>query len=186
MNGTLLMRRLIWKEFRQVLPLVLMLLLIGAALLLVITWNDANYIDTIFVLPILFAAGIAAVLIGQEKELRTLEWLQTIPVSPEKVIVAKLAVGLIGLAVVWLGTFNLWLLGKQLGDASDASFSSTAVQVWDGTAYLPEFSIYLMLAGFWIGEPPAVLACRFVADDSRRWPTRAGGLIDDAARALIA
>ncbi len=149
MNGKLAMRRLIWKECRQLLPLILMLLLIGAALLLVVAWNAANYIDTIFVLPILCAAGTAAVLIGQEKELRTLEWLQTIPVRPERVVMAKLAVGLAGLAVVWLGTYNLWWLGKQLVDPSIPSFGGS-FRVWDGTGYLPEFSVYLMLAGFWM------------------------------------
>lgn len=109
-------RGLIWKEVRQLIPLVAMLFAVGVVLLLV--WQMSpdqmgefsqfgRYIP--LALPGLFAVGAAAIAVGQEREQKTILWLASMPVSPQRLIRTKFLVCLAALCVMWIGC---WLLMK--------------------------------------------------------------------------
>ena len=87
-----------------------LLILSGVGLLLVLLWQSIatysyqqDYVGTYipFLLPALFAIGAAAVLVGQEKEQKTLWWLASMPTSPSRVFWIKLATSVVGLVIVW-------------------------------------------------------------------------------------
>ncbi|MEZ6151570.1 MAG: hypothetical protein R3C09_15755 [Pirellulaceae bacterium] len=118
MNRKLAVGRLWWKELRQLLPLVGLLFIVGLLLqLLSLTapsdfrWQTAAIVLGI---PGLFAAGAGALLVGQEKELRTFDWLRSLPVLPNDILRTKLLVGLLGLVLVWLVSLALAATSSSL------------------------------------------------------------------------
>ncbi len=112
---------LIWKETRLVVPLILML--VGAAVLLVTLWSlfqrsalVMEYATQIIpvMLPILYAAGAGAILIGQERENRTLWWFVSLPISPQRVFWTKTTVALVGLVLmIGMGAAFAWVSGRM-------------------------------------------------------------------------
>jgi len=117
MNRNLVIKRLWWKELQQLWPLVLLLLVVGGGLqalfAAVPTSFDAWRHTLIFVgLPGLFAVGAGALIVGQEKELRTLQWLSSLPISARDILSTKLLVGLVGLVFVWIAS---WLIAGATG-----------------------------------------------------------------------
>ena len=113
------LRGLVWKETRQIVPLVLMLL--AVALCLITLWSILDAPQTIaqfghyipLLLPALFAAGAGAILVGQEKETRTMLWCSTLPISPVTIVGVKFVVALVGLLLMW---FCCALIGILIGD----------------------------------------------------------------------
>ena len=102
MNRSLVLRRLCWKEFRQLLPLVLMLAAIGLVfqvLLLISESQDTSLTQNLFFsgLPGLFAAGVGALLVGQERDNRTLYWMASLPIHGQDIIRVKFFAGIVGL-----------------------------------------------------------------------------------------
>ena len=110
------MRRLFWKEFQQLTPLLGVLLAMGLGLHLVLLfipgWAElpGRFSVVVYGLPTLFAVGAGALLIGQEKELGTLDWLQSLPVAPRDIVRVKLYAALLGLACTWSGSLLLGAL----------------------------------------------------------------------------
>lgn len=148
------LRSLYWKETRQVLPLVWMQLgLCVAAHLLVSLWETDASLRARAVLvvgmPSLFALGVGALVVGQEKERRTFDWVRTLPIAYGDLLRAKLTVGLVALVVIWClnllmsGTFAvLWWPDRPRAWANAWFFDV-------GWEYLfPLQSVYLLLAGF--------------------------------------
>lgn len=142
------LRGLAWKETRQIVPLVLMLL--GVAVLLIFLWSMMSSPATItklghyipVLLPALFAAGAGAILVGQEKESRTLLWCSSLPISPARMIGVKWMVALIGLAVMWVGCIIMGGLiggGRLPGDAAGGP----------NRLYLLVHSIFILCCGFY-------------------------------------
>ncbi|MEO8269896.1 MAG: ABC-2 transporter permease, partial [Aureliella sp.] len=111
MNRKLAVGHLWWKELRQLLPLVGLLFIVGLLLqlLTLVTPSDFEWRNAAVVLgmPGLFAAGAGALLVGQEKELHTFNWLRSLPVPPRDVVRTKLLAGLLGLLLVWLVSLSL-------------------------------------------------------------------------------
>ncbi len=107
MNHKLAMRRLYWKEFRQLAPLVVLLIAMGLVLhllYLVTTRDITNWTPPWLIylgLPGIFAVGTGALLIGQEKEMRTIGWLSSLPIAPRDILRVKLFAAMTGLVVVW-------------------------------------------------------------------------------------
>ncbi|MEE3372593.1 MAG: hypothetical protein VX346_24875, partial [Planctomycetota bacterium] len=107
------MRRLFWKEFQQLTPLLGVLLAMGLGLHLLLLfipgWAELpeRFAVVVYGLPTLFAVGAGALLIGQEKELGTLSWLQSLPIAPRELVRVKLYAALLGLAVAWSGSLLL-------------------------------------------------------------------------------
>ena len=122
MNRELVLKRLWWKELQLLWPLVAVLIGLGGLLQVLATsvsgqWlpDSLDQIVTLTnVMPGLFAAGIGALLVGQEKELRTIQWLKSLPIAARDIVSTKLLTGILGLTVVW--GFSLvfgWLSGDR-------------------------------------------------------------------------
>ncbi|HUP78134.1 MAG TPA: ABC-2 transporter permease [Pirellula sp.] len=116
MIRSLVIRRLCWKEFRQLSPLVLMLAAIGLMLhllFLLSAYNQSSMQNLLFLgLPGLFAAGVGALLVGQERDNRTLYWVASLPILKQDIIRVKFLAGIAGLASVWVVSFALFLLSN--------------------------------------------------------------------------
>ncbi len=113
---------LFWKETRQVIPLILILVAVALLLMTVglafsSTSRTFGYsaLYTPMILPTLYAAGAAALLVGQEKEQKTLWWLMSLPTPASRLIKLKFVVALAGLIVIWLCGWLLTLLASFVG-----------------------------------------------------------------------
>jgi hypothetical protein len=115
MNAGLALQRLWWKELRQLAPIVIMLPLLGLLMILFELFVEpipagGRYrtdllTPTLFVIlgiPGLFSVGAGALLVGHEKEVRTLQWLSSLPIDAGRIVRVKLAAGLVGLLLLWM------------------------------------------------------------------------------------
>ena len=100
-------------------------------------------------MPSLFAVGVGVLLVGQEKERRTLDWLRSLPIAAGDVVAVKLATGFVALIAVWC--LNLLLLAIFVLPTGRWPVASPA-DSWlidAGWEYLwPLQSVFLLLAGF--------------------------------------
>lgn len=149
MNASVAARAIWWKESRQLLPLAYVL--IGTALFTYLIASVSavgireNLHWALFSgLPSLFAVGAGALVVGQEKELRTLQWLNSLPVSIRAVVRTKLLVGLLGLALLWLVSVALAALFDSPVLYPSASENS---KVWVLLASSSN-TLFLLVAGF--------------------------------------
>ena len=144
MNRSLVLRRLCWKEFRQLWPLVVMLAAIGLVFQLLLLMSvyprdQSGLQNLIFLgLPGLFAAGVGALLVGQERDNRTLYWMASLPILRQDIIRVKFVAGIVGLASVWSVSFVLCLVSNGL------SSLKPEVDVTYGILY----SIFLLFVSF--------------------------------------
>jgi ABC-type transport system involved in multi-copper enzyme maturation permease subunit len=117
-----IMLHLLRKESRQLVPLIAIL----AALALVfqflglINGEISNRLGEVALLgmPSLFAVGAGALLVGQEKDQRTIHWLQSMPIPKAQVVRSKLLAALLSLVVVWLVSLVLYALFLPLRNRS--------------------------------------------------------------------
>ena len=118
-------RVMVWKEVHQLTPLIVMLVVLSG--LLSVIWMVAGakvqfYVPGIWIpllMPSLLAAGAGAMLIGNEKETRTLRWTVSLPIQASAVHRAKLAAGLIALAVTWvMAIVLLTMMGYATSESS--------------------------------------------------------------------
>ena len=106
-SGRRMVRQLVWKEARQLVPLIAMLVLISIGLnclSFMIRQSDSSSslrMVALLGLPTLFAAGVGAMLVGQERETRTLQWMASLPVPGSLQAWIKLLVGALGLITMW-------------------------------------------------------------------------------------
>ena len=152
-----MIRGLYWKETRQLLPLVFILVAVGVFLMVV--WGIsqdgrapmADYARSLpLVLPALFAAGAGALLVGQEKEQRTLWWLISMPVAPKQLIGIKFAVGFIGLAVMWVICWILfWIVQYSNGGPSRSLLPYLTFPGVADYVFLHLHSVFLLACGFY-------------------------------------
>ncbi len=148
MNARLALQRLWWKEIRQLLPLVILLPLLAVLLYGFYLLNRGGPADQIFRgnlllllgVPGLFSVGAGALLVGQEKEQRTLQWLASLPIAASSIVRVKLGAGLVGLVVLWLLSGLLFAPGATFDQRS----LSSGVQ-W---ANWQLNSLFVLLAGF--------------------------------------
>ncbi|MGB7327186.1 MAG: hypothetical protein WBD31_20085, partial [Rubripirellula sp.] len=93
-----------------------------------------------------------AVLVGQEREMRTIEWMSSLPLSPGQWVTTKEVVAAVGLAIMW-GFAALCLsmidqgggVGSRWRISGTPGVSSSAI----GYPLWFLFSVYLMLCGFY-------------------------------------
>lgn len=143
MNTRIANQRLLWKEVRQLWPLVASLLAVALTLHLLYLLGQSSSRYAIFIgLPGLFAVGAGALMVGQEKELRTLQWLSTLPISKKKLIGTKLLVGFSGLIIMWCLSFLLTNLFARFDQQDDYGLSAS----FDAT--VPLNSLFILLAGY--------------------------------------
>ena len=108
MNETRLWQGLLWKEAKQVIPLIGMLL--GVSALLFIVWAATSRQLNVtlqatgdivpLIMPALFAAGAGAILISHEKETRSLNWLASLPIPIRPIVMTKFIVAFAGLMLM--------------------------------------------------------------------------------------
>ncbi len=150
MNRSVALRHLCWKEARQVLPLIWMQLFLGLFFQFLVLFQGFGTFTPRLLLfagmPSLFALGVGALLVAQEREQRTLDWLRWLPVSAGDIWRVKLVVALLALVGVWCVNLVLlvifWLPSGQ-------SLRSAAWLGTGGWEYVwPLQSVYFLLAGF--------------------------------------
>ena len=87
---------LVWKESRQLLPLVVALMVVAAILFLSQLFfqdqPDWQHELIFLVFPGLFATGAGAVMVGQEREQGTMDWLSSLPITPRQLILTKFVI----------------------------------------------------------------------------------------------
>ena len=141
---------LCWKESRQLVPLVAML--VGTTFFVLLLWTfdgpgthrilswGGSYLA--FLMPGLYAAGAGAILVGQEKETRTLWWNAAMPIAPGAMIGSKLAIAFAGLVVMWMTTFGL-LIVLPLDAVHSVTLTSGDLARW------LSYSLFLLATGFY-------------------------------------
>ncbi len=110
-------RGLIWKETRQILPLMAIVVIVGVIASLLgqaaesFSPGASEFsLAILWVIPSCYAVGAGALLVGQEKEQKTATWLASLPSQPGHIAVTKLIIGLAGLLGMWLIAGLLLLL----------------------------------------------------------------------------
>jgi ABC-type transport system involved in multi-copper enzyme maturation permease subunit len=144
-------KALLWKEIRQVLPLMLTVLGMGFGTLLLILiaaafstekLNHGTGFWFLFLsMPMMYATGVGILLVGTEKESRSMQWMRSLPVSAKHIAWNKLVVALVTLALVWLIALSSWAI---FASALGAPLSTSDRLMTD---YLM-VSVFLCLAGF--------------------------------------
>ncbi|MFY8199184.1 MAG: ABC transporter permease, partial [Pirellula staleyi] len=139
---------LLRKESRQLVPLIAILasLALVFQFLGLINGEISNRLGEVALLgmPSLFAVGAGALLVGQEKDQRTIHWLQSMPIPKAQVVRSKLLAALLSLVVVWLVSFGLYALFLPLRNRSMDS------QFFEGSANAinwPLNTLFLLLSG---------------------------------------
>ena len=149
MNRSLVLRRLCWKEFRQLWPLVLMLAVIGLLFQILISLSNPSHTDdltrNLFFsgLPGLFAAGVGALLVGQERDTRTLYWMASLPILRQDIIRVKFFAAIVGLASVWIISFALYVISNSVSRIGQIVFPYE-IDISYGILY----SIFLLTVSF--------------------------------------
>ena len=148
MNRNLVLQRLCWKEFRQLWPLILMLAVIGLLLQLLILPPDPSHTNLtrnmLFLgLPGLFAAGVGALLVGQEKDSRTIYWMASLPIHREDIIRVKFFAAIVGLLCVWILSFVLYVFSNSVSRIGPNIFAYEL-----DIAYGIQYSLFLLAVSF--------------------------------------
>lgn len=148
-------RWLVWKESRQVAPLVfalwatMLFIMFASAFYGVPSYRRHVFLRQWLILfPGLFATGAGALLVGQERSSRTMEWFALLPISATRIWAAKLLAGLAGLTVMWLASFlilalvegggrSAFLWGSRSGSVAGSQFVSFLLH-----------SIFILLCGY--------------------------------------
>ncbi len=100
-------------------------------------------------MPGLFAAGVGGLLVGQEKDQRTLQWLSSLPIPSRHLISVKLGAAIFGLVLIWIASgvlYNLFSLDKSIVD-----LQRFAIIVWMA------HSLFVLITGLalaWRFESP--------------------------------
>jgi len=155
-------KALLWKEVRQVMPLMLTVLGMGFGILLIILITAAfgsnkgiryetGFWFLFLSMPMMYATGVGILLVGNEKESRSMLWMRTLPVGAKHIAWNKLVVALVSLAVVWLIALTSWAifatsLGAPLSVVGAFFNSGNETNGW----LLPDYlmvSVFLCLAG---------------------------------------
>ncbi len=148
MNRSLVLKRLCWKEFRQLWPLIVMLAVIGLlfqVLVLISDPSSTNLLRNLLFLglPGLFAAGVGALLVGQERDSRTLHWMASLPILKQDIIRVKYFAAIVSLASVWIISFALYVVSNSVSRIGQNVFPYE-VDISYGILY----SIFLLTVSF--------------------------------------
>ncbi len=126
--------RMLWKEFRVVLPFLLVVAATMAGLAAIVVWAMRNQLHDawgalyliVVLFPLLFALGCGGMSYAGECEDGTWDWLRRIAAPPSAVCAAKIVVGLLCaliLAIVaWLALAQFAWLPQLERSAVDASY----------------------------------------------------------------
>lgn len=154
MNQRLAMRRLWWKELRQLLPLGLMVAGMPLFFLVLVvlvgpltsfeSWDTLRTVPYLLLgAPILFAIGVGGMLVGQEKELGTLGWLSSLPIAARDIVRVKLGASFVGLAMVWLSMIPIYGLSLVIAPGAASADMFMLVPMLGYSAFLLATSLAL-------------------------------------------
>lgn len=153
-SGNNMWMTLFKKELRQVFFLVGVLAFVGTLLSVMFLINSDHQLlinQGSGILPLLlmlsiYCIGVSPLVIGQEKESRTLYWLAALPVKPSQIVSSKFI-------AVLLGYIAITLLGYLLAISLDLSTAQRSLQwspqfntLWVGD--IVAYSLFLLLLGF--------------------------------------
>ncbi len=153
-SNLFLMKALFLKECRQLAPLFLALGGLTVMLqLFIVAWGPNNPQELqqgiAFLLPALFAIGAGAMLVSQEKELRTLQWLTSLPAPSYLLVLSKFLAAALGLVLIWCLSLSVGLavqpeLVSKVSHGLGPTYSSGIELTWKYIAN----SFFLLVAGF--------------------------------------
>jgi ABC-type transport system involved in multi-copper enzyme maturation permease subunit len=146
MDTTLAIRRLYWKEARQLYPLAigLVVMAVFATAGALLSSSRSSFPMPVYILlgiPNLFAVACGAVLVAQEKESRTMQWMQSMPLSQTSIFKTKFVTALVGLGVSWL--ISLAIVGPWL-TSGEWKFATTRYY----NQFIPWETSPILMAGF--------------------------------------
>lgn len=143
-----IMLHLLRKESRQLVPLIAILasLALVFQFLGLINGEISNRLGEVALLgmPSLFAVGAGALLVGQEKDQRTIHWLQSMPIPKAQVVRSKLLAALLSLVVVWLVSLVLYAMFLPL---RNRSMDSQYLGGFPNAFNWPLNTLFLLLCG---------------------------------------
>ena len=115
MQLSLPMKRLLWKDVRLILPLVLALIGVSLFIHVLFVFSPLNPSELdglisvmLLVIPICYSIGAAAILISMEKESGQMIWLNGLPIEAYRVTASKLVVAIAAWMVVWLASIVIY------------------------------------------------------------------------------
>ena len=156
------MSSLLWKEFRQVVPLITAVLLGGFGLLLLILVLsaltnkrslsfDRGFWYLFLSMPMMYATGVGALLVGSEKESRSLQWMRSLPICSKQIAWNKLVVAIGTLALVWFIALTAWCVFSFALGGDPMAIGSLVAEQSNGSGWLLAtyvlMSLFLSLAG---------------------------------------
>lgn len=113
-NIQLMRWRLLGKELRQLLPIFAAVPFALAAFLTLVSGLSLPR-ELAYQLPgIIFSLGAVGVLVSQEKEQRSLNWLAALPIPALEIVRGKLWAGISGVVLVWLASIVISLVLQPL------------------------------------------------------------------------
>ena len=156
------MSSLLWKEFRQVVPLITAVLLGGFGLLLLILVLsaltnkrslsfDRGFWYLFLSMPMMYATGVGALLVGSEKESRSLQWMRSLPICSKQIAWNKHVVAIGTLALVWFIALTAWCVFASAFGGDPMAIGSLVAEQSNGSGWLLAtyvlMSLFLSLAG---------------------------------------
>jgi hypothetical protein len=149
---------LLWKELRQVAPLAFFVFLSGGGILLLALlveaysgrMNAAHWTGNLMPwisLPIFFATGVGVLLVGSEKESRTLQWLQSLPINAKEIAWNKTIAILLSLGLVAALSVLLWIASGVLHGVWPLTHPSASMDT-DGRWMLAIYSLVTLFLAF--------------------------------------
>ncbi|MCC6509790.1 MAG: hypothetical protein IT423_11820 [Pirellulaceae bacterium] len=147
MQTLILSRHLLWKDYRQVRPALIGLLLIQASLILlffirqmVATARDNDIFPVSFsivlVAPTLVAMACSGILIGHERQTRTWNWSSSLPVSWASSLISKTIVWAVGSLVLFSILLALYGILFQICVWNGYTFIQQPEWTWSTEAWL--------------------------------------------------
>ena len=157
---------LIWKEIRQLKPLLVLLVSLTLAMIvfqqvveLLATSQPPNFSGhLILLMPMLFAVGAGPMLVSQEWSTKSMSWLRTLPISANRIITTKWLVGLISLVAIWIISLTTAALTgvtftEQVQQSAMQTTESFVADLYRSNVVqlLLVGSLYLLTSGYFVG-----------------------------------
>lgn len=154
------LKHLLWKDERSIrsLTLAIAIGIVGLNLLAVLAgailrdqgarWGTA--LGAWFLMPNLFALGVGPMLVGNEEETGTLNWLRSLPISWKTVTTSKLITAIASLMALWCTSSVFMGLHLASLDGIPARFKAdfASPEVATAVLYFLFYSLLILLCGF--------------------------------------
>ncbi len=144
MSAVLRQRALLWKELRLLQPLLLILIIAMSALAIAAAmkhwFHRDEYVEglhafevgILLLMPLVYALGAGAMLVGAEHQQRTFDWYSSLPATGSEKLKAKFVIAISGWVVVWgiclgLAALLLWEDWREIAKPSALRMSDLMV-----------------------------------------------------------